>query len=147
MCYNLFEMLANKHVRNTYTSLRRGLTLIEISVVIVVLLTLIGVSIYAVSGYRDWQLSTEGTQKLRMVYNAQRTYLSENPTDPVSTLTDEKIIPYLSDNGSVIPTVEGLDGVNYNIQVNVSPPVIINAGGGIYDPSGSSNDGVWDVGR
>lgn len=127
-------------------SLKRGMTLIEITVVIVVLITLIGVSVYGVSGYRDWQLSSEATQKLRMVYNAQRTYLSEHPVEAVSSLTPAKIIPYLSDDSVALPTVRGLDGVDYNIQINVSPPVIGNGAGAVYDPSGSATDGVWDLG-
>ena len=48
------------------------------------------------SGYREWQRGSEGSRVLRMVYNAQRTYLAEHPTESVSVLTDEKIIPYLS---------------------------------------------------
>lgn len=125
---------------------RRGLTLIEMTVVIVILMTLIGLSVFAVNGYKDWQLGSEASQKLRMVYNAQRTYLSEHPTEQVSTLTDAKIIPYFSDKSDAMPTVEGLDGATYTIKVNVSPPVIIDASGATYDPSGSSDDGMWDVG-
>lgn len=125
---------------------RRGLTLIEITVVIVILLTLIGLSVFAVNGYRDSQLAFEATQKLRAVYNAQRTYLSEHPTEQVSTLTDADIIPYLSDDSNALPTVEGLDGVTYTIRVTDSPPVIVDSSGAIYDPSGSPDDGLWDLG-
>jgi len=125
---------------------KRGLTLIEMTVVIVILITLVGLSVLALSGYKDWQLGSEASQKLRMVYNAQRTYLSENPTEQVTTLTDAKIIPYLSDKSSTIPTVEGLDGASYNIKVNVSPPVVIDGGGDTYDPSDDLTDGLWDVG-
>ncbi|WP_435893825.1 hypothetical protein [Oceaniferula spumae] len=116
------------------------------TVVIVMLITLIGLSTYAVGGYRDWQKGNEASQKLRMVYNAQRTYLSEHPTEAVSTLTAAKIIPYFSDKSTTMPTIEGLDGNTYTIKVNVSPPVAANGDGDAYDPSGDPDDGQWDVG-
>ena len=116
------------------------------TVVIVILVTLIGLSIFAANGYREWQLGTEASQKLRMVYNAQRTYLSEHPTEQVSTLTNAKIIPYFSDKTTTMPTAEGLDGSNYNIKVSESPPHFINGDDERYDPSGDFEDGLWDVG-
>ena len=88
---------------------RAGLTILEMTVVIVVLLTLIGISMYSMSGYREWQRGSEGSRVLRMVYNAQRTYLAEHPTESVSSLTAEKIIPYLSGNLSALPTAEDMD--------------------------------------
>ena len=128
------------------SSCQKGLTLIELTVVIVVLMILIGVSIFAVGGYNDWKLATDASQKLRMVYNAQRTYLAEHPTESVASLTDAKIIPYLSDKSTTLPTVEGLDGVNYSINVSVSPPVAVDGADAVYDPSGAPDDGLWDVG-
>jgi len=124
-----------------------GLTLVEITVVIVILITLVSISVVAITGYRDWQLGAEATQKLKMVYNAQRTYLSEHPTQSVSTITTAQIIPYLSDKSTTMPTVEGADGSQYSIKVNVSPPVIVDASDGVYDPSGDPDDGMWDVGE
>lgn len=123
-----------------------GLTLIEITVVIVILITLIGLSVFAIGGYNNWQLAAEASQKLKMVYNAQRTYLSEHPTQSVSTVTAAQIIPYLSDKSDELPTVEGEDGSQYSIKVDVSPPVIVTSSGAVYDPSGSPDDGLWDVG-
>lgn len=130
----------------TQVRCKSGLTLIEITVVIVILVTLVSMSVFAIGGYRDWQLGSEASQKLKMVYNAQRTYLSENPTQAVSTITAAQIIPYLSDKSAALPTVEGKDGSQYNIKVNVSPPVIVDASDDTYDPSGASDDGLWDVG-
>ena len=125
---------------------RAGLTILEMTVVIVVLLTLIGVSMYAMSGYREWQRGTEGSRVLRMVYNAQRTYLAEHPTESVSSLTAEKIIPYLSDSSSIMPTAKALDSSVLTVKVSVSPPVLLDGDDSEYDPSGDTDDGLWDVG-
>ena len=125
---------------------RSGLTLIEMTVVIVVLMVLIGMSLYSVNGYKEWQRSTEASRALRMVYSAQRTYLAEHPTESVSSLTPDKIIPYLSDNAASLPTAEAIDGSTLSVKVSVSPPVLVDAGGNDYDPSGDAADGVWDVG-
>lgn len=125
---------------------RSGLTILEMTVVIVVLLTLIGISMYSMSGYRKWQRGSEGSRVLRMVYNAQRTYLAEHPTESVSSLTDEKIIPYLSGSLSTMPTAKALDDSVLSVNVSVSPPVLVGEGGIDYDPSGDADDGLWDVG-
>lgn len=136
------ERPANDRLRHC----RRGLTLIEITVVIVVLMTLIGMSVFAVNGYKEWQRGSEASRVLRMVYNAQRTYLAEHPTEAVSTLTAAKIIPYLSDNATVLPTAVALDGSQLTVKVSVSPPVLTDSSGADYDPSGSKDDNLWDVG-
>ncbi|MGB0774442.1 MAG: prepilin-type N-terminal cleavage/methylation domain-containing protein [Akkermansiaceae bacterium] len=125
---------------------RRGVTLIEMTVVIVVLMVLIGISVFAVGGYNEWKLATEGSRKLRLVYSAQRTYLAEHPTEDVSTLTAAKIIPYLSDDSAALPKVESLDGSQLSIKVDVTPPIIDDGTGSAYDPSGDSKDNLWDVG-
>ena len=125
---------------------RSGLTILEMTVVIVVLLTLIGISMYSMSGYRKWQRGSEGSRVLRKVYNAQRTYLAEHPTESVSSLTDEKIIPYLSGSLSTMPTAKALDDSVLSVNVSVSPPVLVGEGGIDYDPSGDADDGLWDVG-
>ena len=125
---------------------RAGLTILEMTVVIVVLLTLIGISMYSMSGYREWQRGSEGSRVLRMVYNAQRTYLAEHPTESVGSLTAEKIIPYLSGNLTALPTAEALDNGVLTVKVSVSPPVLLDGDGGEYDPSGDTDDGLWDVG-
>ncbi|MBT8043701.1 MAG: hypothetical protein KJO79_02020 [Verrucomicrobiae bacterium] len=109
-------------------------------------MTLIGMSMFAVSGYREWQRGSEAARVLRMVYNAQRTYLAEHPTESVSSLTATKVIPYLSDNSSVMPTAIAIDGSDLTVKVSVSPPVLVDDDGNDYDPSGDTDDGLWDVG-
>ena len=137
--------LGNSQNRGGAT-LYRGLTLIEVTVVIVILMTLVGMSMFAVGGYKEWRLGSEASQELRKVYNAQRTYLAEHPTETVGSLTAAKIIPYLSDGATSLPTVEAMDGSQYNIKVDVTPPVIVDGSGSTYDPSGNADDGLWDVG-
>lgn len=127
-------------------ALGRGLTLIEITVVITVLMVLVGMSMFAVGGYKEWKLGSAAAVELRKVYNAQRTYLAENPTETPSSLTEAKVVPYLSDGSTSLPTVEDMDGNDLTIKVDVVPPVIDDGAGGTYDPSGSSEDGLWDVG-
>jgi type II secretory pathway pseudopilin PulG len=125
---------------------RRGLTILEMTVVILVLLTLAGISFYAMTGYREWQRGSEGARVLRMVYNAQRTYLAEHPIESPSALTAEKIIPYLSGGSNALPTAQALDDGVLTVDVTVSPPVLLDSDGNDYDPSGDTDDGLWDVG-
>ena len=139
-------MLSNTCHGRRRSSCNQGMTLIEITVVIVVLMTLVGMSMFVAGGYSKWKLGSEASQKLRMVYNAQRTYLAEHPTESPGSLTSAKVIPYLSDNALSLPTVESLDGDELSIKVSVSPPVVVDDGGSNYDPSGGSDDGLWDVG-
>ena len=125
-------------------SCRRGLTLIELTVVIVVLLALIGASMFAMGGYREWQKQSEAETALRSVYTAQRTYLAEHPTKIPAGLKPADITEmkkYLSDGSGEWPDVENLDGDPLNYDVKVSPPVFTN------DPSGDDNDGKWDLGE
>jgi len=148
-------MIVKYKCRLPLKNLKYGVTLIEMTVVILVLLTLIAASISAITGYNEFRDGTEAAQALRNVYNAQRTYLSENPTVPVDNLTDALILPYLSetatnvDGNIVIPTIE-VDGEIYGPDVTVIPPVFTlggAAGGEVFDPSDSPNDGLWDVGQ
>ncbi|MDP4997173.1 MAG: hypothetical protein NWQ16_13220, partial [Akkermansiaceae bacterium] len=65
----------------------------------------------------------------------------------VSSITDAKLIPYLANRATTMPTIKGLDGVTRTIRVTVSPPNINAGGTAVYDPSGSTTDSLWDVGE
>ncbi|NWK54869.1 type II secretion system protein [Verrucomicrobiaceae bacterium N1E253] len=133
-----------------------GFSLMELTVVIAVLLTLLSVSVYIYGGYSDWQAGSEAGTRLRAVYSAQRTYLADNPQKEVKDLTMADIIPYLADGGGFLtdtkPTTDDLeegdiivfdlDDNALQIKVDKSPPYIE----GDYDPSGKTDDGLWDVG-
>jgi prepilin-type N-terminal cleavage/methylation domain-containing protein len=125
----------------------RGFTLLEMTIVIMVLTALISSGIFVTRKMDEWRMGREATEILRVVYAAQRLYLADNPTDTLASLTATKIIPYLPNNATTMPTVKSLTGQNLGIILTVSPPVI-NAGSGVpYDPSGNNRDSLWDVGE
>ncbi len=127
--------------------LKRGFTLLEMTIVIMVLLVLIRIGFVSSRRMDDWKLGRKASETLRSVYAAQRMYLADNPTVSVASLTSALILPYMPNNVTVMPTVTSLSGTTLSIIVTVSPP-IINAGTGVaYDPSGSTKDSLWDVGQ
>lgn len=125
----------------------RGLTLLEMTIVIMVLLALTGGSLYMGGRLGDWRSGRNAAETLRTVYAAQRMFLSDHPTVPVSSLTPEQLIPYLPRGTTAMPTVTSLDDEELEIMITVSPPVVDAGGGEAYDPSGSPKDGLWDIGR
>ena len=126
---------------------KRGVTLIEMSLVIFLLVALMSTGLYFSTAIKDWKLGRNASEDLRLVYTAQRSYLADHPTTRVSDITEAMIRQYMPNNSTTIPMIEGLDGVKRSIRVNVSPPVIVGSGGGVYDPSGNSSDSLWDVGE
>lgn len=117
------------------------------TVVLLVILALVRIGFVSSKKMTEWKLGRGASETLRSVHTAQRLYLADNPIVNVSSLTSGMIVPYLPNNVSTMPTVQSLSGTNLSILVNVSPPVI-NAGGGVvYDPSGNSQDSLWDVGQ
>lgn len=128
-------------------TISRAFTLLEMSVVIMVLMALMTGGIFVSKKIEDYKMGREAAEVLRTVYTAQRMYLSEYPMEQVGALTSTKIIPYLPNNATVMPTVKSLSGAQLGIIVNRFPPVI-NAGSGVaYDPSGSPRDSLWDIGE
>jgi len=126
---------------------RRAFTLLEMSMVIMVLLALIGIGLFSTKKMDEWKLGRQASETLRMVYAAQRMYLADNPTASVANITPDLLIPYLPNQATTMPTVKSLTGTTLSILVNVSPPVVNAGSGATYDPSGSSNDSLWDVGE
>jgi type II secretory pathway pseudopilin PulG len=126
---------------------KKAFTLLEMTVVIMVILAMVKTGFYVSSKVNEWKLGRQASETLRLVYSAQRMYLSDNPTVDVTTLTGTLIIPYLANNATSMPTVKSLTGTNLAITVTVSPPVINAGTGTTYDPSGSSTDSLWDVGE
>jgi prepilin-type N-terminal cleavage/methylation domain-containing protein len=124
-----------------------GFTLVEMTVVIMVLMTLLGTGLFVSKQYGNWQLGRAAAEELRTGYAAQRMYLADNPTAIVANITASQIIPYLPTRATTMPTVKSLTGATLSIRVSVTPPNINNGSGGVYDPSGSPNDSLWDVGH
>ncbi len=126
---------------------KRAFTLLELSVVIMVLLALISLGFVANRKMNEWKMGRAASETLRSVYTAQRMYLADYPTANVSTLTHELILPYMPNRPNAIPTVESLEGAALPIVVTASPPFADAGGGTPYDPSGSTTDSLWDVGQ
>ena len=123
-----------------------GVTLIELTVVIFMILSIMGASMYFAGNIGSWNKGKEASAALREVYTAQRAYLADNPRKAVAALTSNDLIKYLPSGGPAFPRVEDLNGNALSYEVTKSPPVL-TGGGGTYDPSGSSSDSLWDVGE
>ncbi|RYD21589.1 MAG: type II secretion system protein [Verrucomicrobiaceae bacterium] len=125
----------------------RAFTLLEMTIVIMVLIALMGLGLFTSRKMDEWKLGRQASETLRQVYSAQRMYLADNPTTPVTSLTNALILPYMPGNPTAIPTVKSMANTNLAIKVNASPPVILSDATNIYDPSGNDSDSLWDVGR
>lgn len=125
----------------------QAFTLVEMTVVIMVMMALITVGLSVSGGSKKAMLAREASESLRTVYTAQRLYLSDNPLAPISSLTPELLLPYLPNQATAIPTVKSLTGTTLKIKLNVFPPVVNNGSDAAYDPSGNSKDSLWDVGE
>ena len=129
----------------------RAFTLLEMTIVIMVLLALVKIGLFSSNKMNEWKRGRAASETLRGVYAAQRMLLADNPTMAPTAITAALVLPYMASNAGVppvaLPTVKSLAGGSLGILVNVSPPVI-NAGTGVaYDPSGSNTDSLWDVGE
>ncbi len=126
---------------------RRGTTLIELTVVIMVLMAMIGATMYFGGNIDTWRKGKRASEALREVYAAQRGFLADNPRRNLTSLIGSELVPYLPSRGSTLPTPEALDGTTLTVNVQVSPPKLQKADGTSYDPSGSGEDSLWDVGK
>ena len=131
-----------RHVR-----MRPGTTLLELTVVIMVILSMIATTMYFAGGIDDWRKGKLGAEALREVYAAQRAFLSDNPRRTIASLTDAELVPYLPNQATALPTPEALDGSALAVNVKVSPPVLRTSSGTTYDPSGTTKDSLWDIGE
>lgn len=125
----------------------KGLTLIEMTIVLMMLMALLGTGVMVFRGVDDWKLGRTASETVRTVHSAQRMFLADHPTRLVSSITPEEILPYLPGNPTSMPTVKSLENTNLSIMVDVSPPVIDDGAGNPYDPSGNPKDSLWDVGE
>jgi type II secretory pathway pseudopilin PulG len=134
--------------RNPIQSRHRcAVTLIELTVVIFVILSIMGATMYFAGNIGEWNKGKHAATALREVYAAQRSFLADNPRRAVSSITSSELISYLPSGGTTLPVVEDLDGNVLSYDVAVSPPVLNGAGGAVYDPSGSQTDSLWDIGE
>jgi type II secretory pathway pseudopilin PulG len=124
----------------------RGMTIIELSVALGLMLSMASIVVMSANGITDWKRARDAGMELRSVYIAQKSYLADNPTQSVTSITAGTLTPYLPVPSASMPTVESLTGAQLPINFNVIPPVVKN-GTATYDPSGVANDGLWDVGK
>lgn len=124
----------------------KGLTIIELSLVIALIMMLAAVFFGMVFPLSDWQKAKDAGLSLQAVYTAQKTYLADHPTQDIATVTAAQLIPYLPNNMTAIPTPVNISGGPLTIDFSLIPPVVRD-GGAIYDPSGKPNDGLWDPGK
>ena len=130
----------------------RAFTLLELTVVIMVLMALISTGLFISKKMDEWKLGRQASESLRSVYAAQRLYLADNPTASVSSLTGTLLIPYLPNQATALPTVKSLTGATLTIVLNDPsyPPYLKDSSGARYDPSASPanyTDSLWDVGE
>lgn len=135
------------NARRTLRKRHAGVTLIEMTLVIFLLVALMSTGLFFSSKISEWKSGREASETLRGVYAAQRLYLADNPTTSVSSITKALLLPYLPNRPATFPTVTSLTNATLTIKVTVSPPTINNGSGGNYDPSGNSKDSLWDVGE
>lgn len=126
--------------------LEKGLSLVEMSLVIALMLGLASIVTYSVSGVLDWKTGRDATEKLRSVYIAQKSYLADRPSKSISTFTSAELIPYLPGTPGVMPTASSVSGQALVLNFTTVPPYFM-VGTQRYDPSGSQTDGIWDVGN
>jgi prepilin-type N-terminal cleavage/methylation domain-containing protein len=127
------------HSRST-----RGLTLVELSVTIAVILILAGAASLSVKPYLAYRDGRAAGEMLRAVKAAQLMYLSDNPATPVANLTQPLLSPYMP-NGAwpILPLVNGQQPT---IDCTQFPPVAV-LNGATYPPPPAKTDGLWNVGQ
>lgn len=132
--------------RRSARSLEKGLSLVEMSLVIALMLGLAAMVTYSVSGILEWKTGRDATEKLRSVYIAQKSFLADRPSKVVSTFTPAELIPYLPGNPGAMPTAKSAADQTLTVNITTMPP-FFTLGSNRHDPSGSTTDGLWDVGN
>ncbi len=134
----------------------KAFTLLEMTIVIMMLLALIKIGFFTSGKMDEWKLGRAASETLRSVYSAQRMYLADNPTADITKLTDTMLIPYIPNLKIQVPpattlvtalnTVKPISGGSLSFSIIQSPPTLLQ-NGLTYDPSGSNKDSLWDVGE
>jgi len=123
------------------------MTLIELTLVIMVIIGFMTASLFYAGNIGEWRKGKVASESLRSVYAAQRGFLADNPRRTLTSLGPAELVPYLPDKAPIFPVVEDLEGTNLTYNVQVAPPVLETSAGETYDPSGKPDDSLWDVGE
>jgi prepilin-type N-terminal cleavage/methylation domain-containing protein len=123
---------------------KRGFSLVEMTVAIAMILVLAGAASLSIKPYLAYRDGRAAGEMLRAVKAAQLMYLSDNPATPVANLTQALLLPYMPN--ATWPTLPSVNGRTPTIDCTKFPPVAV-LNGAPYDPSGSTTDGLWDVGQ
>lgn len=133
-----------------------GLSLIEISLCIAILLLLGGAFLLSITGTNGWTEARQAGDILRAVTAMQRLYLADHPSQQVSSLTTALLEPYIPagfnwPNGVEwsLPNHALVNGqyVSVSPTINVTVfPAVAWQGGAVFDPTPSTSDGLWDAG-
>ena len=121
----------------------RGMTLIEMSLSLALLMGMTSIVVFSMAGISDWKRARDAGLDLRAVYIAQKGYLSDHPTSDITSVVAADLLPYLPQGFSGIPAPEDLEGNILTVNFNVVPPRFSNG----YDPSDATDDSLWDVGK
>jgi prepilin-type N-terminal cleavage/methylation domain-containing protein len=124
-----------------------GFTMVELSIVLGVLVLLAGLASLAVPPFISYVQGRQAGEALRAVKAAQLMYLADNPATTLTSMTQTQaqtaLSPYLP-NGQW-PTLPSVTGGTPTINCTVFPPVpVLN--GSTYNPTGSTTNGLWNVG-
>ena len=129
---------------------KQAFTLLEMTVVIMIMLALLSTGMFVNKKMDEWKLGRQAAEVLNSVYSAQRMFMADNPTRNISSpsLTAAEIIPYLQNGATSLPTAKSMTGATLTIKINDPTGIYFVDSGGIrYDPSGSYEDLIWDVGK
>ena len=94
----------------------------------------------------DWQKGRDASEKLKAVYIAQKSYLADHPSASYADFEASDLIPYLPNRPGAMPTSESLNGQTLDLNFKMMPPQF-NLSGTAYDPSDTTDDSLWDVGK
>ena len=125
---------------------RAGFSLLELSLVMVTILGLTAAIGFGVSSIQKWKKSKNASLSLQAVYAAQRGYMADHPLADIGTVTSTQLKSYLPQGFPEMPVVQGLSGESLSVDFSVMPPTFV-LGTFVYDPSGKSDDGLWDTGE
>lgn len=133
------------HIPNPRFRSALGFSLLELSFVMALVIGLCGAVGLGVSSIQKWKKGKNASLALQAVYAAQRAYMADHPTANVATVTSTQLKAYLPQGWTDMPVVPGLSDETLALDITVMPPKLL-LGGSAYDPSGRTDDGLWDTG-